>query len=110
MKRQNSSVIMSAKDTSQRSSFSCSSSWWARFLWRRDAAMAAYAAAFSALGASASSSASGAGRGGTKVISFSCDDARVVAGLDREDALDDHRAGVQLLGRQLLQARLATGR
>ena len=27
MKRQNSSVIMSAKDTSQRSSFSCSSSW-----------------------------------------------------------------------------------
>ena len=34
MKRQNRSVIMSAKDTSQRSSFSCSSSWCPPFLWR----------------------------------------------------------------------------
>ena len=33
------------------------------------------------------------------------DDARVVAGLDREDALDDQRAGVELLLGELLQAR-----
>src|SRR3954470_16522332 len=105
MNRQNKSVIMSAKDTSQRSSFSCSSSWWPPRLCRlcadirlrlRGRRLGVAAARLRVV-----ARAQGRRDEGDELL---LDDARVVAGLDREDALDDQRPGVQLGFAELFDA------
>src|SRR5215212_4816702 len=93
MKRQNRSVIMSAKDTSQRSSFSCSSSW----AWRlcRREAMGLRRRLLGAAGGRLVGVGRPLGRRdeGHELLR---DDPRVVARLDGEDALEGHGAEVQL--------------
>ena len=96
---------MSAKDTSQRSSFSCSSSWW-RLMSTTCDAMMDYAAAFSARARAAADSPS-AGRcdGGTKVMSFSWTTRGLSpAWIERMPSTISARS-VQLLLGELLQAR-----
>ena len=96
---------MSAKDTSQRSSFSCSSASWLPPILLAARRRHGYAAAFSAGRAAGLVALARALGGRDERDQLLLDDARVVAGLDREDALDDQRAGVQLLVGELLQAR-----
>src|SRR4029079_15335113 len=94
MKRQKRSVIMSANDTSQRSSFSCSSSWCPPFLWHRaDIGLGGFLLRL------------GGGRRlvlrhphGRRYVGGELlrDDARVVAGLDGQDALERHLAEMHL--------------
>src|SRR3954447_19868564 len=95
MKSANRSVIMSAKDASQRSPSSCSSSWAWPPLCRRWDAMGLRGRLLGGR-ASPTFAFGRALRGRDERDELGLDHARVVARLDREDALHDQGSGVQL--------------